>query len=142
MQLPDLSLLAVMALFWATFFVLRTFLFRPLGSILKERDEAAAQATQSLEAALVREREALQTIDQKMTEARRVALALHESIRAEAAAARQAALEEARDRARATIAAGDEKLSSEVAAARGELEGAARSTAVEIAGLALGRKVA
>ena len=142
MQLPDLSLLAVMVLFWATFFVLKTFLFRPLGDILRERDEAAAQATQALETALAREREALQTIDQKMTDARRAALALHESVRAEAAAARQSALDAAREGARLTIAAGDEKLSAEVAAARRDLEGAAKSTAQEIAGLALGRKVA
>ncbi|HEV8268592.1 MAG TPA: hypothetical protein VGR00_10175 [Thermoanaerobaculia bacterium] len=142
MQLPDLSLLAVMVLFWATFFVLKTFLFRPLGDILRERDEAAARATQALETALAREREALQTIDQKMTEARRAALALHESVRAEAATARQSALDAARDGARRTVAAGDEKLSAEVAAARRDLEGAAKSTAQEIAGLALGRKVA
>ena len=38
MQLPDLSLVLIALLFWATYAVLRRFLLKPLGAILAERE--------------------------------------------------------------------------------------------------------
>ena len=47
MQLPDLSLLLVMVIFWATYVVLRGFVLKPLGAILEERRRAEEAATRA-----------------------------------------------------------------------------------------------
>jgi F-type H+-transporting ATPase subunit b len=142
MQLPDLSLLLVMALFWATFAVLRAFVFKPLGTILGERERKTATATDALAKALENEKETLADIDRRLTEARREALAARQAARNAANAKRQALLDEAREKARLSAAAAQADLDAEVAAARAELARSVRATAGEIASLALGRRIA
>lgn len=142
MQLPDLSLLVVMVIFWATYWVLRIFLFKPLGHILEEREARQEAAGAALRSALERQKEVLLDIDRRLTEARRVAMGEREAIRAEAAAKRQAVLDDAREKARQTVEAAQQRLESEIAGAREELRASAKTTAAEIASVALGRKVA
>ena len=142
MQLPDLSLLLVMALFWATFGVLRAWVFKPLGAVLDERARTASTATESLAKALENEKETLASIDRRLTEARREALAARQASRNAANAKRQALLDGAREKARLAATAAQEKLDAEVAAARAELARNIRATAGEIASLALGRRIA
>ena len=142
MQLPDLSLLLVLAVFWATYFVLRAFVFKPLGAILDEREKRALSSAASLASVLEREKDTLADVDRRLTEARREAVAEREKLRAAMAAKRQAALEGARDEARRIASEAQAKLEREVAAAREELRTSAEATASEIASMALGRKVA
>ena len=142
MQLPDLSLLLVMALFWATFFVLRAFLLRPLGAILEEREKNAAAAADGLGKALENEREALAELDRRLTHARREALDLRQAARTEANAKRQAVLEKTREDARRVAEQAQARLEKNVAAAREDLGASASATAGDIASLALGRKIA
>lgn len=142
MQLPDLSLLLVMVIFWATYVVLRVFVLKPLGAILEERERAVAGATASLSAALAKEKDTLAGIDRRLTEARREALAARHAARADANAKRQALLDDARQKARATVAEAQAKLDGEIGVARAELAKNARATALEIASLALGRRLA
>lgn len=142
MQLPDLSLLLIMALFWATYAVLRAFVFTPLGAILDEREQKTATATDALAKALENEKETLASIDRRLTETRREALAARQASRNAANAQRQALLDEAREKARLAAAAAQAKLDGEVAAARAELAKSVRTTAGEIASLALGRRIA
>jgi F0F1-type ATP synthase membrane subunit b/b' len=142
MQLPDLSLLLVMVIFWATYVVLRVFVLKPLGSILEERERTVAGATGALSAALDQEKETLAGIDRRLTEARREALAARQAARADANAKRQAILENARAKARAAVAEAQAKLDGQIGVARSELEKNARATAAEIASIALGRRIA
>lgn len=142
MQLPDLSLLLVMVIFWATYVVLRVFVLKPLGSILEERERRVAGATAALSAALDQEKETLAGIDRRLTEARREALAARQAARADANAKRQAILEDARVKARASVAQAQAKLDGQIGVARSELEKNARTTAAEIASIALGRRIA
>lgn len=142
MQLPDLSLLLVMVVFWATFWVLRVSLFRPVGRLLDEREKTLARAERELEAALVKEREALADIDARLTAARQESMAAREKLRQAAAARRHAALERAREDARATVAAAQERLEADIATARGDLKTSVEAMAREIASATLGRKVA
>lgn len=142
MQLPDLSLLLVMVIFWATYVVLRVFVLKPLGSILEERERTVAGATAALSAALDQEKETLAGIDRRLTEARREALAARQAARADANAKRQAILEDARVKARAAVAQAQAKLDGQIGVARSELEKNARATAAEIASIALGRRIA
>ena len=142
MQLPDLSLLLIMVLFWATYAVLRAWVFKPLGAILHEREEKAATATAALSSALEKEKETLAEIDRRLTDARREAVAARQAARAEANSKRQEVLDAAREKARQTAASAQEKLEKEVASARTELAKGARATALEIASGALGRRLA
>jgi F-type H+-transporting ATPase subunit b len=142
MQLPDLSLLLIMVLFWATYAVLRAFVFKPLGAILVEREEKAATATDALAKALENEKETLADIDRRLTQARREALAARQASRNAANAKRQALLDDAREKTRLAASAAQAKLDSDVTVARAELAKNVRTTAGEIASLALGRRIA
>lgn len=141
MQLPDLSLLLIMVLFWATYAVLRAWVFKPLGAILVERERKTATASDALAQALENEKETLASIDRRLTQTRREALAARQASRDAANARRQALLDDAREKARLAAAAAQTKLDAEVAAARAELAKNVRMTAGEIASLALGRRL-
>ncbi len=142
MQLPDLSLLLVMVLFWATYAVLRAWVFKPLGSILEEREKKSASATDALAKALENEKETLASIDRRLTETRREALLARQASRNAANAKRQELLDDAREKAHLAASAAQAKLDAEVAAARTELAKNVRTMAGEIASFALGRRLA
>jgi F-type H+-transporting ATPase subunit b len=142
MQLPDLSLLIIMVLFWATYAVLRAWVFKPLGSILEEREQKAATATDTLAKALENEKETLASIDRRLTETRRAALLARQASRNAANVKRQAILDEAREKVRLAASAAQGRLDGEIAAARAELAKNVRATATDIASLALGRRLA
>jgi F0F1-type ATP synthase membrane subunit b/b' len=142
MQLPDLSLLLVMVIFWATYLVLRVFVLGPLGTILEERERTVEGATATLAGMLDQEKETLADIDRRLTEARRDALAARHAARAEANGKRQAILDDAREKARLVVADAQGALEKNIDAARAELAKNARTTALEIASLALGRRIA
>jgi len=142
MQLPDLSLFLVMAIFWATYAVLRLFVLKPLGGILAERERTVQEATAALAGMLDQEKNTLLDIDRRLTRARREALAARQAARGEANTMRQAILEAAHDETRRAAAEARTRLEKDVAAVRSELEGNARATAAEIASRALGRRIA
>jgi F-type H+-transporting ATPase subunit b len=142
MQLPDLSLFVVMAIFWATYWVLRVSVFKPVGAILEEREHRAHRSAEALRAALEKEREAVAEIDRRLNDARREVMAAREAVRKEAGVRRQELLEKARAEAQAAVAAAQAKIDASVSAARDELRASAEATAQEIASSALGRKVA
>ncbi len=142
MQLPDLSLLLVMAIFWATYAVLRFFILKPLGGILEGRERIVQGATAALAGMLEKEKETLAGIDERLTQARREALAARQAARGGANVKRQAILEAAHEKARRAAAEAQARLEKDVAVARAELARNARATAVEIASRALGRRIA
>jgi F-type H+-transporting ATPase subunit b len=142
MQLPDLSLILVVIIFWATYAVLKKFLLAPLGAVLAERERRVDAARAASEAALERQREVAADLDRRLTEARREALIHREAVRASAGERRQALLETAREKARATVLEAQGKLDREALAAREQLGTEAKAIAIEIASYALGRKVA
>jgi F-type H+-transporting ATPase subunit b len=142
MQLPDLSLLLVVIIFWATYLVLRKYLLSPLGAVLAEREHRVESARAASEAALERQREVAADLDRRLTEARREALAHREAARAAAGERRQALLEEAREKARIVAGQAQASLEREVLSARQQLGAEAKAIAGEIASYALGRKVA
>jgi len=142
MQLPDLSLLLVAAVFWATYFLLKATVFKPLGTILEEREETIGSAATALEAALAKQETTAAEVDRRLTEARREALAVREAARARAATKRAELLEAARDEARRATLEAQRRLEEEIGAARADLRTDARQTALELASFVLGRKVA
>lgn len=142
MQLPDMSLLLVLIIFWATYLVLRKFLLSPLGEVLAERERRIDAASAASDAALERQREVSQDLDRRFTEARREALAHREAVRAAAGERRQALLDAAREKARGVAAEAQARIDADALAARTQLGAEAKALAAEIASYALGRKVA
>src|SRR5512143_2875313 len=100
MQLPDLSLLIALAVFWATYHVLKATVFKPLGEVLAEREKTVVAATTALQGAFDRQAQVLADVDRRLLDARREALAQRETVRAEAAARRQELLDAARAESR------------------------------------------
>lgn len=141
-QLPDLSLLVVAALFWATYWVLRQTVFRPLGGIFEERERTVASASDALTKALESEKETLAEIDRRLTEARRDAMLGKDAARMAANARRQEVLDAAREKARAVAADAQRSLDAQVSQARDQLRSEAHAMAEEIASRTLGRKIA
>lgn len=142
MQLPDLSLLLVMAIFWATYFIFQRFVFTPLGHILEERDKDVEKSTAALASALEQEHAAQVEADTRLTEARRETMSLREARRQAVAARRQAMADEAREAARRRLQELDKKLSAEIAAARKDLGESAPVLAAEITSAVTGRRAA
>ena len=142
MQLPDLSLLVVMAIFWATYWVLRVWVFKPLGAILEEREHLSARAAEALRVALEKEREAVAEVDRRLNDARRDVMTAREAARQVSSARRQEILDRARAEAQKAVTAAQDRLDAAVARTRDELRAAAEEMALEIASAALGRKVA
>lgn len=142
MQLPDLSLILVVVIFWAAYVVLRRFLLTPLGAVLSARERRVEDARAAAEAALERQREVAADLDRRLTEARREALAHRDAVRAAAGERRQTILDEAREKARNAAAEAQAQLDRDALAAREQLGAEAKAIAAEIANYALGRKVA
>lgn len=142
MQLPDLSLLLVMAIFWATYFILRKFVFSPLGRILAEREGDAEKSAAAAAAALEREKAAQQEFESRLTEARREAMAKRDARRQAVTARRQAMADQAREAARKRMLELDAALSAEIEAAKQDLAAGAPALAGEIASTVTGRRAA
>ncbi len=142
MQLPDLSLILVVVIFWAAYVVLRRFLLAPLGAVLAARERRVEDARAAAEAALERQREVAADLDRRLTEARREALVHRETVRAAAGERRQAILDDAREQARNAAEQAQARLERDALAAREQLGAEAKAIAAEIANYALGRKVA
>lgn len=141
-QLPDLSLLAVAACFWATYWILRQTVFKPLGGILDGREKTISGASAALTKAIESEKETLAEIDRRLTEARREAMAGKDATRQAAARRRQTLLDTAREKARAAAAEAQRGLDADVASTREQLRRETKALAVEIASRALGRRIA
>ncbi len=141
-QLPDLSLLVVAALFWATYWVLRQSVFGPIGGIFEAREKTVASAGDALAKALEKQKETLAEIDRRLTEARREAMLAKDAARLAASVRRQEILDAAREKGRAAAADAQRSLDAQVAAARDQLRREAHSMAAEIASRTLGRKIA
>jgi F0F1-type ATP synthase membrane subunit b/b' len=142
MQIPDLSLFVVMAIFWATYWVLRLSVFRPLGAILEEREHLSSRAAEALRVALEKEREAVAEVDRRLNDVRREVMTAREAARQSANAGRQQVLDRARAEAQQAVQAAQARLDTTVRKTRDELRASAEAIALEIASAALGRKVA
>jgi F0F1-type ATP synthase membrane subunit b/b' len=142
MQPPDLSLIVVMGIFWATYWVLRITVFKPLGHILEEREATQEAAAAALQKGLDRQKDVLADIDRRLTDARRAAMAQREALRATGATRRQAMLDAAREKAQGLVVEAQGRLETDISTSRAELKGNATAIAADIASDALGRRIA
>src|SRR5215211_1594187 len=86
---PDLSLLAIMAIFIVNYLVVRKFFLQPVNAILESRESEQRSAEELYEAALARFNDATSQMEAQLHTAKREAAQVRDRHRAEAAAHRQ-----------------------------------------------------
>jgi len=139
--MPDWSLLAVMAIFIAEYFVVKKFFLQPVNNVLEARETESRTAEEAFEASLGRFREATAQIEQRLHETRRDASQLRETFRAEAASHRSGVIERTTAEAKKIIMDAEATLKRDVESARAKLVRDSDSLARLAAERILGRPV-
>jgi F-type H+-transporting ATPase subunit b len=115
---PDYSLLAILAIFIINYFVVKTFLIKPVNQVLEAREHETRTAAELYEQSMSRYSEATSKMEEQLTTAKREAAAVREKFRAEAAAHRQSVIERTSGDAKAMVADADASLTAATATAR------------------------
>jgi len=139
--MPDLSLLAVMAIFVINYFVVSKFRVGPINRVLEERAHDSKTASETYEQSLARFNEATAQIEDRLHVAKREASAVRDQFRADAAMHRAGVVEQTSDEAERLVAEADAKLKNDVVAARARIAGESESLARLAAERILGRTV-
>ena len=138
---PDLSLLVVMAIFIAEYFVVKRFFLQPINNILEERESEARTAQELHEKALAEFSEGTNQIEQRLHDTRRDAAQLREKFRGEAGAHRASLVERTTAEAKKLVSEAEERLRRDVNEVRVKLTRDAESLARLAAEKILGRQV-
>jgi F-type H+-transporting ATPase subunit b len=142
LQLPNVSMLLILAIFFATLWVLNRFLFGPVTAILDERASEAETAARSLSDAEAKFRAAAEKIENELSLARREALKIREENRAEGHRQRDVEVDAAKKEAADRLHAASEDLALRARQAREELPGRISSIVSTLVEKILGRKAA
>ena len=138
---PDLSLLAIMAIFIANYWIVRTFFLRPINEVLEARETETKSAEKLYEDALARFNEATAQTEAQLHTAKREAAQVRDRFRGEAGTYRQTLVEKTNVEARGIVAEADQKLSGDVVAARSRIVAESDALARLAAERILGRAV-
>jgi F-type H+-transporting ATPase subunit b len=139
---PDLSLLAIIAIFILNYLIVRKFLVEPVNGVLEWREGKVRDADQRYEEALTGFNAGTEEIEKRLMEAKREGVEIRERYRREAGLRKDELIQKTREQADAMIREATESLDQEVARARDtigeESEQLARLAAEQI----LGRRLA
>lgn len=138
---PDLSLLAIVVIFFLNYMVVRRFFLRPINDVLEARETENKSAEKLYEDALARLSEATSQTEAQLQIAKREAAGVRERHRAEAAAYRQQVVDRTNAEARTIVGEADAKLTADVATARTRIVTESESLARLAAERILGRAV-
>lgn len=138
---PDLSLLAVMAIFVVEYFIVKRFFLKPINDVLEARETEAKSSQEIYEQSLGRFNEATNQIEQRLHETRKDASQVRDKFRGEAGAHRAGLIERTSAEAQKIVSEADERLSRDVKEARTKLTRDAESLAQLAAEKILGRRV-
>ncbi|HEV2722353.1 MAG TPA: ATP synthase F0 subunit B [Thermoanaerobaculia bacterium] len=130
-----------MAIFIATYVVVKMFFVRPILAVIEAREHENQSALEVYEAAMAKFNEATAKMEERLHLARREAGDVRERFRAEAGAHRQALLETTNAEADKIVDEADAQLSRDVAAAREKIVRESESLARLAAERILGRPV-
>ncbi len=136
---PDPSLLVIMAIFIAQYFVVKKFFLEPLINVMTERQSEITSAAARHEEALARFSEATEEMEEKIGEAKKEGAAIRETLRAEATASRSDTVATTRQEAEGIVAKAESELNAAVAAARQKIENESEALARLAAERILGR---
>lgn len=138
---PDASLLIVILIFIANYFVVKRLLVQPVNRVLSEREAEIRSADTLYEEALTRFNDATDQFEARLAQTRKEGAAVRERLRTEAGAHRATVVEKARKEAEAVVAEAVSSLDADVAAAREKIARDSEMLARLAAEQVLGRKV-
>ncbi len=136
---PDRSLIAIMVIFIAEYFVVRRFFLEPLTRVMSERENEVRTAAVRHEEALARLNEATREMEAKLGEAKKQGALIREGLRVEAGKFRAETVDRTRQEADRIVADADVELGKSVVAARQTIEQQTDSLARMAAERILGR---
>jgi len=135
---PDPSLLVIMAIFIANYWIVRKYLIQPVDRVLTEREGDITSADRLYEESLARFNEATASMEERLYQARKDGSAVRETLRLEAVRHRGEVIERTRREAEGIVTTASESLRGDVDAARQQIveesERLARLAAEQIAG--------
>ena len=138
---PDLSLLVIMAIFLANYFIVRKFLIQPINEILVSRETRVHDADSRYEEALARFNAATTEMETRVQGAKRDASQIRERHRSEAGSHRSEMVQKTRAEADAILRSAEEQLSRDISQARETIDRDAETLARLAAERILGRKL-
>lgn len=138
---PDLSLLAIMVIFFLNYLVVRKYFLRPINEVLEAREVETRTAEKLYEEALGRFKDATAQTEAQLHLAKKEAATVREGFRGEAAAHRQQLVERTSSDARQLITEAEASLSQDVVVARTKIVAESESLARVAAERILGRAV-
>lgn len=139
---PDLSLLAIIAIFIVNYLIVKKWLVHPINNVLEWRNSRVREADQKYEEALTRLNTATRDIEDRLMEAKREASEVREAFRREAGGKREALLSQTRAEADTMIAEATASLDQDLVAARESIRRESEQLARLAAERILGRKLA
>lgn len=139
--MPDLSLLVVMAIFIAEYFVVKHFFLKPINDVLESRETESRTTQELYEQALARFQEATAQMEQRLHDARRDAAQVRERFRGEAGQHRAGLVERTTAEAKKLVDDAEASLKRTVTDARTKLVRDSESLAHFAAERILGRPV-
>jgi len=139
---PDVTLLYVVVSFLISYFILKKWLFVPLGAILDQREEEARAAARIHSESVAELQKTIAYIEQELATARREALKERESLRGQGAAELEKRLESARASAEKMLEQARAQIEQDAARSSAELPSRAAGLARLLAEKVLGRKLA
>ena len=134
----DASLLVIMAIFWATYLVVRVFLIGPVMKMLRERDSEIVTAQETFDRAQAEVEARIEAQREKLKDARAEAAAHRDRMRKEAQEARETMVAEARQEADAELQQAIASLDAETAEQRRSLEARAERLAADMTAKLMG----
>lgn len=139
---PDYSLLVVMAIFIANYWVVRFFFLKPVNDVIVGRERDITGAEKLYEEAIARFNEATAEMESKLQQTRREATSVRDKFRSEAAVHRASVVDETRHEAEQIVATADRELKASAATVREQILRDADALARQAAARILGRQVA
>lgn len=118
---PDLSLLAIAAIFVANYFVVRKFLIDPINGVLESRESDIRGAEKAYEESLRKFEAATSELESRVQLARREGSEIREGFRGQAIAHRDQVVGRVRSEAEALTSEATEQLSVQTGAAREQI---------------------
>lgn len=139
---PDWSLLVILAIFIANYFVVRAFFLKPINGVLVAREQEILGAEAVFEESMARFHEATSEMEARLMEARRKGSTIREARRSEAAATRAEWIAETRQKAEGLTESAEQSLRTDVVTAREKIERESEALARLAAEKILGRQLA
>jgi F-type H+-transporting ATPase subunit b len=134
----DASLLVIMAIFWATYVVLRVFFFKPMMALLEAREEKVTTAQQIWDQAFAETQKSLDQERSLLADTRRQAMSARAERRREAQDRRLATLSEVKQAVQAQLGEASASIERQVSAEKTALGDRARGLADQIVTKLLG----